>query len=59
MASGLDIGHLWPSDNPRYMIAKKTKAMPVPPKIGEGDHGFCRLSLKVKRLSGIRSPYLS
>jgi hypothetical protein len=26
------MGPFWPSDNPRFIIAKKKKAMPVPPK---------------------------
>ena len=26
------MGHFWPSVNPRYRMAKKEKAVPVPPK---------------------------
>jgi len=32
MGSGLGMGHFWPSDSPSYIIPKKKKAVPVPPK---------------------------
>jgi hypothetical protein len=46
MASGLDLGI-----SCHRISHKKRKAVPVPMQIGN-DHGFCRLSHKVKRLSG-------
>jgi hypothetical protein len=32
MGSGFDMRHLWPSDSPRFIITKKKKTVPVPPK---------------------------
>jgi hypothetical protein len=32
MGSGLDMGHIWPFDNPRYILTKRIKTVPVPAK---------------------------
>jgi len=40
--------HFWPSDNPRYRIAKKRKTMPVPPE------AVRRVTGKLKKKGGIK-----
>jgi len=45
--------HFWESDNPRYVIAKKKKAVS---RFGR-DHSFYRLLHKVKRLPDIPKYY--